>query len=101
MTTANAHPAIVTISTTPLVASGGLGPGTRLRGRSRNASPFVGLVARVVAGLVGVLLGVAIGLVSAGFDTTRLLLALGAIALGIGWVVAFVSDRTGTPPSHR
>ncbi len=101
MTSATAHAAIITISTTPLLTSREVDPSPRLGRGTRNVNPFVGVVARVVAGLVGVLLGVAIGLVSAGFDTTRLLLALGAVALGIGWLVALVSDRTGTPPSRR
>lgn len=58
-----------------------------------------GAAAWALAAVVGIVLGIAIGLVSAGFDTTRLLLAVGAVALGLGWLIAlatspFVVGRT-------
>jgi len=84
--TATATAPRITISTTPPIAAG-----TSLASRSATGNPFVGLVARAIAGVTGALLGVAIGLVSAGFDTTRLLLALGAVALGIGWLIALAT----------
>ncbi len=83
-------PAIV-ISTMPV------DPVRSLAARSVGSNPLVGLVARIVAGITGVLLGVAISLVSAGFDTTRILLAVGAVALCVGWVVALLTDSTTNP----
>jgi hypothetical protein len=87
--------ATITISTTPPIGSG-----VSLERRSPNRSPLVGVVARVIAGMTGVLLGLAIGLVSAGFDTTRLLLALGAVALGVGWLTALAIGPATTSPNH-
>lgn len=54
--------------------------------------PAFGAVAWALAAIVGIVLGIAIGLVSAGFDTTRLLLAAGAVALGLGWLIALVTS---------
>lgn len=96
MTTTTATATRITISTTPSVRSG-----TSLGSRSTNQSPLVGVVARVTAGVTGALLGLAIGLVSAGFDTTRLLLASGGVALGIGWLIALVTGPTVTSAHRR
>ncbi|MGB3734902.1 MAG: hypothetical protein WA964_08105 [Ilumatobacter sp.] len=89
MSTATA--ATITISTTPMIESG-----TSIGRCAVARSPLVGLVARVVAGITGALFGLAIGLVSAGFDTTPLLLALGAVALGVGWIVAVLTGGSAT-----
>ena len=89
MTHATATAATITISTTPLTGSG-----LSLTRHSMSRSPRVGLIARVVAGITGALLGLAIGLVSAGFDTTGLLLAVGALALGVGSLIALAPVRT-------
>ena len=88
--------ATITISTTPLIGSG-----ASLERRSPNRNPFVGVVARVIAGMTGVLLGLAIGLVSAGFDTTPLSLAFGAVALGLGWLTALATGPATTSPNLR
>ena len=91
MTHATATAATITISTAPLTGSG-----VSLARLSTSRSPLVGLVARVVAGITGALLGLAIGLVSAGFDTTGLLLAVGALALGVGSLIALSPGQTAT-----
>ena len=100
MTTATADPAAtgtpITISTTPSI-----GCGTSLTSRSITRSPAVGVVGRVVAGATGAALGLAIGLVSAGFDTTRLLLGVGVVALTFGSLVALVTGPTVTSGPHR
>lgn len=94
----------ITISTrTPVTfpssTQGSKGRSDRLA--TRRANPLVGVAARVAAGVIGVVLGVAIGLVSAGFDTTRLLLAVGAVALGLGWVIALATYSPLTARHRR
>lgn len=88
--------ASIVISTTPPA-----GPRRSLAGVSAGRSPLVGLVARIIAGVTGALLGLAIGLASAGFDTTRILLAVGAFALGVGWFIALVTGLTTSRTSSR
>lgn len=94
--TAVAERSIITISTT-VAAPIQNAPGTSWRPRPDAATNSlargaVGGAAWVLAAVVGIVLGLAIGLVSAGFDTTRLLLAAGAVALGIGWLIALVTS---------
>lgn len=107
--TATAAATAITISTTPLLRAGSnplLREGSNESGasprrRSSRCNPLVGLVARGIAGITGALLGLAIGLVSAGFDTTRLSLVAGAAALGFGCLIALVADRADTSTNRR
>ena len=101
MANTTAHPETITISTTPICAAHGTESSRPLTRRSTGGSPVAGWIARVVAGVIGVLLGLVIGLVNAGFDTTRLLLALGAVALGVGSIIAVISDRTAITAGCR
>ncbi len=89
----------ITISTTPALTPART-PAMTSYGVAPRSS-LVGVVARVAAGLVGLLLGLAIGLVSAGFDTTRLLLALGGVALGLGWLIALITSAPVTSRGGR
>ena len=96
MKTATADAATITISTTPLIGSG-----SSVARRATDRTRLVGRAARVIAGMTGVLLGLAIGLVSAGFDTTGLLLAVGGAAVGLGWIFAVVSGRAAISADRR
>lgn len=87
--------ATITISTTP--PGGGSAP---LGQRAVGLSP-VGVVARVIAGITGAVFGLTIGLVSAGFETTRLLLLVGAAALALGWFFSVVTDRPHAAARRR
>jgi len=95
-TSSTTTPTQMTISTTPSIESG-----TSLGSRSTRRQPLVWSAAGVIAGVTGALLGLAIGLVSAGFDITRLLLGLGAVALVIGWLIALVTSPATTAASRR
>lgn len=88
--------ATITISTTPMMT-----PTTALADRMSQRHSAVGVLARVIAGITGSLLGIAIGLVSAGFDTTRFLLVVGAAALALGWFFSVVIDRPNSSARRR
>lgn len=98
-----AHNSIITISTSTPPPVEHLPGSARTLGQ-RSSAPVdsaFGALAWVLAAVVGAVLGIAIGLVSAGFDTTRLLLAAGAVALSFGWLMALVTRPSAVGRTRR
>lgn len=91
----------ITISTAPLLTAHRVDGRGGLDGVVSSLNPSFGAAAWVLAAVVGIVLGIAIGLVSAGFDTTRLLLAVGAVALGIGWLIAVLTSPSVIDRARR